>query len=263
MLLANELTASYAYWLEIPFVYRNHNRPERKDLYTLKAHLKEYSNQTEKIEKLSDPKYLQHVFFKLLKGKTPEEIHYISTIFLNSMTRAYYEEIPRGHYGLGLERYATITSPIRKGSDFLNHFILGEVLNGNIDSPVLEEISMHLHQLCMHFTERQIAEEQLENDVQRILTQEYISQIPNEPISAQIIFMMPHYLIVKTPQNLTGIVTLDQRFLYQKSSLICDLSGNNYQIGDIISVKIKSINPKNNELELEFIEKELERRKNK
>ena len=81
------------------------------------------------------------------------EIKMLSEIFIKNFQRAYYSDQNIGHYGLVMPRYATFTSPIRRGSDLLNHLFLNEVLryNGNDQSliGIKKNLSVITEQLSM------------------------------------------------------------------------------------------------------------------
>ncbi|WP_202303675.1 exoribonuclease II [Dryocola clanedunensis] len=76
--------------------------------------------------------------------KLRRELDAQPTGFLDSRIRRYqsYAEIstePGPHFGLGLEAYATWTSPIRKYGDMVNHRLLKAIIKGeSIDRPVAE-----------------------------------------------------------------------------------------------------------------------------
>ncbi|MGS9169527.1 RNB domain-containing ribonuclease, partial [Salmonella enterica subsp. enterica serovar Infantis] len=51
---------------------------------------------------------------------------------------------PGPHFGLGLEAYATWTSPLRKYGDMINHRLLKAVINGEAIARPQEDITLQL-----------------------------------------------------------------------------------------------------------------------
>jgi len=81
--------------------------------------------------------------------KLRRELDSQPTSFLDSRIRRYqsYAEIsiaPGPHFGLGLEAYATWTSPIRKYSDMVNHRLLKAIIKGETPARPQSEITVQM-----------------------------------------------------------------------------------------------------------------------
>ncbi|RPH30670.1 exoribonuclease II [Buttiauxella warmboldiae] len=81
--------------------------------------------------------------------KLRRELDAQPTGFLDSRIRRYqsFAEIstePGPHYGLGLEAYATWTSPIRKYGDMINHRLLKAIIKGGSAARPAEEITVQM-----------------------------------------------------------------------------------------------------------------------
>ena len=244
MLKANETSAIYAHWLNIPFIYRNHPCPTKIDEIKLNQRLKEIQI-FKRINNIYNLTYFQNYIKKLYKSKTKAEIKCLNELFLRALPRAYYGDVNEGHCALALECYGTITSPIRKGSDFINHYVLGSTLNGNINSKELEAIKENLKKLCQHFTERQKLAEELEQEVDGLLIKEYISSYNINTVSARIACFMNDCIYVYINEEIIGILPLDKRYKIDfTQNILKDNYGNIYHIGDeiILNVSIANIN---------------------
>lgn len=95
--------------------------------------------------------------------KLRRELDSQPTAFLDSRIRRYqsYAEIstePGPHYGLGLEAYATWTSPIRKYGDMVNHRLLKAIIKGEAPSRPDSDITVQM-------TERRRLNRMAERDV--------------------------------------------------------------------------------------------------
>ena len=119
MLLANETTSKFALYLDLPYIYRNHEKPTVQKKINLKNNLIQKGYVIQKIGNIDNPAILQRTLTNLLKGKSKEEKKIICEVFLKTMTRAFYDIKNIGHYGLALDCYGTFTSPARKISDLI------------------------------------------------------------------------------------------------------------------------------------------------
>ena len=123
MIATNSLFAEYAKEAELPIIYRNHSAPkaigQREDFITELINLY-----------LASPN---------------------SRITGSAMPRALYNTFSRGHFGLDLPSYATVTSPIRRFADLHNMIILNNHLsnlpNQTTEESVCDSINTRLDEL--------------------------------------------------------------------------------------------------------------------
>ena len=112
MLIANETVAEKFYWLQSPFIYRNHEAP---DVDKVKELNKSLYNFGYKIKISKEEIIYPNEFAKILedvKGKDEEKV--VSNIILRTLRVAKYEAENKGHFGIASKYYCHFTSPIRK-----------------------------------------------------------------------------------------------------------------------------------------------------
>ena len=127
MLLANQCAAHFARVKQIPFVYRVHEEPNAEKLERLHALLQACGINDHFAKEVPTPKELSAIL-EGVRGTPYEQI--INTGMLRCMSKALYEEKPKGHYGLVLQDYAHFTSPIRRYPDLAIHRIMTAQLKG-------------------------------------------------------------------------------------------------------------------------------------
>ena len=127
MLLANQCAAHFARVKQIPFVYRVHEEPNAEKLERLHALLQACGINDHFAKEVPTPKELSAIL-EGVRGTPYEQI--INTGMLRCMSKALYEEKPKGHYGLVLKDYAHFTSPIRRYPDLAIHRIMTDLLKG-------------------------------------------------------------------------------------------------------------------------------------
>jgi len=212
MLKANETASQYAYWLDLPFIFRNHPNPSPLDAIKLNQFLKQDAKIKQKIRNIENPAYLQKYIRNLCSSKTEEEAKCFAEFFLKAFPRAYYGAKNEGHYALALDCYGTMSSPIRKASDLINHYVIGSLLNGNKNAYEIEEIREILPQLCSHFTERQQLADQLEQKANRIVLNNFFLTQQESEISVEIVCFMKEKIYVKTKEGILGVIPLNKSF---------------------------------------------------
>jgi ribonuclease R len=127
MLVANQLSARFLEDNKHPLIYRVHPKPKAEKVVSSNAFLKAFG--------LSLPistDYTTKDFQKVFKeAKKLDNWEVVQIVLLRTMQQAIYTPKNEGHFGLGFERYAHFTSPIRRYPDLLIHRSIKDVINKN------------------------------------------------------------------------------------------------------------------------------------
>ena len=256
MVLTNAFISEYAYWLDIPFVYRNHEPPETQKARQIEHNLYSLNQRIKRLSNIQEPKVLQKVLLNLMQGRTKEEAKYISDIFLKSFSRAYYADINKGHYGLALNYYGTFTSPIRRASDLLNHMFIEEVINPKEKNHALEEVKENLEVICSHISKQEQNAELAEIDINSKLLYQLGLQYKDKPLNGTVTFLTDSMMYIKTEEQIPGFVPLNKKFKYDiYKKAVRDCKNNfTYHIGSKIPIRL-SQEQKNGNVLVFFIDK--------
>ena len=125
MLTANETVAERFYWLEAPFIYRVHEKPDEDKVKELNKYLFNFGYRIK--GKLDDVK--SKAFSQILedvKGKDEERV--VSNWLLRTLKVARYEAENKGHFGISSKYYCHFTSPIRRYPDLFIHRVISKYL---------------------------------------------------------------------------------------------------------------------------------------
>jgi len=136
MLAANEAVASHLESLEVPTLYRIHERPDPKRVlefeeiaahfgYSLSSGAAPVKRLKEATIALDNPRLTSRSYQKLvaqIEGKPEERI--LSYLMLRSLKQARYSETNAGHFALAAPSYTHFTSPIRRYPDLIVHRVL-------------------------------------------------------------------------------------------------------------------------------------------
>ena len=258
MLLANQTVADFAYYLGIPFVYRNHEGQNFSKRKNLERDLNKVDKRIKHIPNLDDPVKMQQFFLTVTKGKSEEEIKMLSEIFIKNFQRAYYSDQNIGHYGLVMPRYATFTSPIRRGSDLLNHLFLNEVLRYNGNDQSLTGIKENLSVITEQLSMKQEEAEQVENEVNFYLLKKYSKEFSGVVLPANLNFLREDMAYLKTDNLIPGIINRSSR--YQINTINGTLYDKKidklYHVGDRVAVEIKNKKTVRDQIVFDLVEKE-------
>ena len=258
MLLANQTVADFAYYLDIPFVYRNHEGPDFSKRKNLERDLNKVDKRIKHIPNLDDPVKMQQFFLTVTKGKSEEEIKMLSEIFIKNFQRAYYSDQNIGHYGLVMPRYATFTSPIRRGSDLLNHLFLNEALRYNGNNQSLTGIKENLSVITEQLSMKQEEAEQVENEVNFYLLKKYSKEFSGVVLPANLNFLREDMAYLKTDNLIPGIINRSSR--YQINTINGTLYDKKidklYHVGDRVAVEIKDKKTVRDQIVFDLVEKE-------
>jgi ribonuclease R len=124
MITANEAVASRLEGLDVPSLYRVHEKPDTSKIEELKPIFSSFGLKM----KMSSTK-LFHSILSQVKG-TPEE-SLLNILLLRSLKQAKYATENIGHFGLASDSYTHFTSPIRRYPDLVVHRILKDTLGKN------------------------------------------------------------------------------------------------------------------------------------
>ncbi len=116
MLLANQVVGHRARSMELPFLYRIHERP-RYDKLRAFFEAARYLGRQGPAQIVTDAKQLRRW---ISHGKSAKD-RLLNMHLLRALEKARYDLVDVGHFGLGMDGYAHFTSPIRRYPDLANH----------------------------------------------------------------------------------------------------------------------------------------------
>ena len=256
MLIANETIAEHFFYLELPFIYRIHEKPAaakieefKRFLMSLGLHLKGNSDNIH-------PKELNSI---LEKVRNTDSEHVINTVMLRSMKKAFYGTQCLGHFGLGVDFYCHFTSPIRRYPDLFIHRIIKEYLHGNIygSRNKNKKLKAEAASEIASMTERKA--EELEREVEKLKKAEYMSYRIGEEYDGIISGIASFGFFVTIANTIEGLVRVDSLeddyYIYEPESyrFIGRNSRRIYTLGDSVKIKVDSVNILNREIQFVLI----------
>ena len=240
MLLANQCAAHFARVKQIPFVYRVHEEPNAEKLERLHALLQACGINDHFAKEVPTPKELSAIL-EGVRGTPYEQI--INTGMLRCMSKALYEEKPKGHYGLVLKDYAHFTSPIRRYPDLAIHRIMTDVLNGMDKETTILKYTDFAEKASKQSSEREVIAMQIERKAEDCYKAEYARRHLGECYEGTISGVTQRGLFIELENGVEGFVpasslTPSGTTLTEGVRLADPVSGKSWSLGDSMMITI-------------------------
>ena len=240
MLLANQCAAHFARVKQIPFVYRVHEEPNAEKLERLHALLQACGINDHFAKDVPTPKELSAIL-EGVRGTPYEQI--INTGMLRCMSKALYEEKPKGHYGLVLKDYAHFTSPIRRYPDLAIHRIMTDMLKGTEKETMILRYTDFAERASKQSSEREVIAMQIERKAEDCYKAEYARRHLGECYEGRISGVTQRGLFIELENGVEGFVpasrlTPSGTMPTEGIRLSDPVSGKNWSLGDTMMITI-------------------------
>jgi len=240
MLLANQCAAHFARVKQIPFVYRVHEEPNAEKLERLHALLQACGINGHFAKDVPTPKELSAIL-EGVRGTPYEQI--INTGMLRCMSKALYEEKPKGHYGLVLKDYAHFTSPIRRYPDLAIHRIMTDMLKGTEKETMILRYTDFAERASKQSSEREVIAMQIERKAEDCYKAEYARRHLGECYEGTISGVTQRGLFIELDNGVEGFVpasslTPSGTSLTEGVRLTDPASGKTWSLGDKMMITI-------------------------
>lgn len=244
MLLANETVAEHFFWLDSPFVYRVHEKPQTDKLEQLRTFLRSMGILLRGNAGSIHPKAVRAVL-EQAKGNEAENV--VNSVTLRSMQKAVYSTSCDGHFGLALKYYCHFTSPIRRYPDLMIHRIIKAWLAGEDAAAIMKHFRKRVQEAAdlSSAAERQAVE--AEREVEKLKKAEFMSYHVGEVFDGIISGVTGFGIYVQLENTIEGLVRIDELnddyydYIKEKYALIGRRTGNTYKLGDKITVYVNDV----------------------
>jgi len=246
MIAANETVAEHYTHLEVPFLYRVHEKPAIDDVSELNEFLGAfgYFIKTNSGGEVSPRAYQQIV--ERAKGR-PEE-RAVNMTMLRSMKHARYAPEGFGHFGLAARHYSHFTSPIRRYPDLAIHRVIREVLEKGVISP---ERQKKLSRLMAEYAEQSSLRERVAEEAEResvdLKKAEFMKDTIGQVFPGFISGVKSFGFFAELPNTVEGLVHVSSMYddyyqFHEKNLMLVGARTKKvYQIGDPVQVRVTRV----------------------
>ena len=257
MLAANECIAEYYFWLELPFVFRNHEEPDSEKVEKLReiiAKLGFYLKGS-----ATHPKSFQKL---LAQTKDKPEEMLIHRMVLRSLKQARYSPSNLGHFGLAAKYYCHFTSPIRRYPDLQIHRIISKNIEGTLTEGDIAYLNKNLPEITSHcsMTERRADEAERETDKYKMT--EYMSDKVGQCFDGIISGVTNWGIYVELPNTIEGMVAVKNlvgdSYIFDEDNMLFygERTHKEYKIGQPVRVKLESASVLTRTIDFKFVDTE-------
>lgn len=251
MLSANVTVAEQFYDMDLPFLYRVHDKPDPEKVRELATFLKNIGIHMKGISDVH-PRAFQEVLNKV--AGTPEA-GIVSTITLRSLQKAEYSTQPIGHFGLAADEYCHFTSPIRRYPDLEVHRLVKKMLAGKLDKKECGRFEKILPGIAKQSSERERNAITAERAVVAMEMAEYMQDHLFEKTRGVISGVTNFGIFVELANTVEGMIPMssliDDYYVYHEKlfCLIGEHSRRRLTLGDKIRVQAVGADPEAGKIE--------------
>ena len=228
MLAANMQIAEKFYFLDLPFIYRIHEKPDEEKLRDLNEVLNAYNIHIKAVKNIH-PKTLSDILDKV---EDEEEKKIISSYMLRTLKLAKYSEECIGHFGLAAKYYCHFTSPIRRYPDLFIHRVISDYIDSGymLDDKKISKYSSDAIEYAKS------------SNLYKCI---YMNNYIGEEFEAVISNVTSFGIFVRLENTVEGLISFDNindldYYIYdeKKHRLIGERTSKIFKIGDKLKVKL-------------------------
>ncbi|MBQ8003413.1 MAG: RNB domain-containing ribonuclease, partial [Clostridia bacterium] len=246
MVVTNSTVAEHMTRANLPSVYRIHEAPDGEKLDSFKAFVSTLGIKPPagNITPLKLQAFLDNI-------KDRKEFPVVSQVALRSMQKAKYSALNAGHYGLALGYYTHFTSPIRRYPDLVFHRSLKAAIES--DKKMMSYIKKHNKEAAESSSERELAAERCERDVDDVKKAQYMEKHIGEVFEGIISSVTRFGFFVMLPNTIEGLVRIENmtgdRYDFDEKALSVRGAKSVYRLGDEIRVKLVGVNAQQGQID--------------
>ncbi len=220
------------------FVYRVHDLPDQEKLQNFSRFVHKFGFDISTKSPKSFAHSLNNLFNKI---KDNPVALIIANLGVRAMAKAEYSTDNIGHFGLAFKYYTHFTSPIRRYPDIMVHRLLYRYLIEKKDSASKDKYKKR----CKHATEMEILAQRAEWASIKFKAIEYMKDKVGQEFEGIIAGLNEWGIFVQLLENnIEGTVLIrdieDDFYVYDEENytLIGEYTGNKFEIGDKILVRV-------------------------
>lgn len=264
MIAANVASARLIEEAGAAALYRVHETPSEEKLSNFRSFLSELGLSLTGGDKPAPRDYAD--LAEVFAGRDDQEL--LQTMLLRSMKQAVYQDENLGHFGLALGEYSHFTSPIRRYPDLILHraikYLVQHQAKGQLKSKWTETGGYHyqhteMGELGEHCSMTERRADDATRDVADALKCEYMQDHIGDVMVGTIaavtnfgFFVRLNDIHIDGLVHVTGLISDYYIFDAGKQTLKGERTGRTYRIGDVLEVKVLSVNLDDKKIDFEL-----------
>lgn len=257
MLTANETVAETFYYLDAPFIYRVHEKPDEEKVKELNKSLFNFGY---KVKGKKD-NIKSSAFSKVLeesRGTSEEKI--VSSLLLHTLKIARYETENKGHFGIASDFYCHFTSPIRRYPDLFIHRIISYYIehNYNVTKSFLKKNKEKAIKYAKSSSDCEQNATKAERESEAMKKAEYMEDKIGNEYTGVISGVTNFGIFIELDNTIDGLIRFesmkDDFYIYNEINKTAIGKENKkvYKIGDRVNVIVKYANKEQRRINFEI-----------
>ena len=239
MLAANETVAEHFFWLNYPFVYRIHEKPDPEKIMDLKTYLMNFGIKLKGSADNIYPKTLADIIADI-EDKPYESV--VNRVMLRTMKKARYSTECEGHFGLAFRYYCHFTSPIRRYPDLIIHRIIKEAITGRMTEEKLEKYRIDAEKAADISSQTERKAQELEREVDKMKKAQFMQAHIGEEYDGVVSGVTDFGVYVELPNTIEGMAFASEL-------------AKPYQLGERVRIRVMDARPQEKQIDFKIIEK--------
>ncbi len=239
MLAANETVAYHMNIMNLPIVYRIHEKPDQDKLRTTFQEVKSMGLDVKLTQNDIHPKQVQDA---LEKASDNPNKYIINNMLLRSMMKAKYSSECLGHYGLAMNYYCHFTSPIRRYPDLMTHRMIKKLLLHPTDKfdKELSHYSSIIPEIALKNSSSERRSVDCEREVDDMLYAWYMESKIGNIYQGTVTSIQSFGMFVEIENGIEGLIlyrNCEEYFEYDEKHHIAYTDNEKYYLGKKVMVK--------------------------
>lgn len=255
MVLTNQIVASHLFYLDLPSIYRIHEKPKEEKLIELFNELKDLNISPPKHKNITS-KTLQAILESVKDNQNKAIVH---ELMLKAMNRARYSIEPLGHFGLAIKYYGHFTAPIRRYPDLLLHRIVKDFLISPKNlTKTIDYYEKNIHKVAEHTSKMERLVIDLEREVDKLKIAQFMEDKVGNIYEGVISGVIKHQLFVKIDKGIEGAIlvkTLNDHYHYDEKKRTLTNKNTVFKLGVKLTVKLVKVDIELRQITFEMVEK--------
>jgi ribonuclease R len=265
MLCANVCAAKLVSKLELPGLFRVHEKPEEEKIEYLSEFLEAFGIDLG----TGTPRDYQNAIRQLREKKSGQVLQ---IALLRSMQQAVYHPENKGHFGLGYSHYTHFTSPIRRYPDLLVHRLIKSAIHSTFDCSEVRRVGKPSKVNFYPYGEEAVilqgehtsfAERRADDAVYEVLDWvkcDYLSDHVGDDFDGTIsavakfgFFVQLEGVLVEGLVHVSSLVGDYYQFDRGEQCLFGERGNETFGLGDVVTVKVAGVDVDERKVDLELL----------
>lgn len=257
MLTANETVAETFYYLDAPFIYRVHEKPDEEKVKELNKSLFNFGYKVKGKKDNIKPSAFSKVLEES-RGTSEEKI--VSSLLLHTLKIARYEAENKGHFGIASDFYCHFTSPIRRYPDLFIHRIISYYIehNYNVTKSFLKKNKEKAIKYAKSSSDCEQNATKAERESEAMKKAEYMEDKIGNEYTGVISGVTNFGIFIELDNTIEGLIRFesmkDDFYIYNEINKTAIGKENKkvYKIGDRVNVIVKYANKEQRRINFEI-----------